>query len=70
MTEYEMPLELTVGRDYRSGSQYEYCLYEGEELVARRGFFPSYASAKRAGVAAARAVYAERGRVAPELPLE
>jgi hypothetical protein len=46
-------LSMSVGRDYRSGSAYEYVIYRSEEVVARQGFFRGYAQAKRAGLKAA-----------------
>jgi hypothetical protein len=43
-------LSMTVGRDYRTSSKYEFVIYRGEKLVARDGYFPTYAAAKRAGM--------------------
>jgi hypothetical protein len=63
-----MALSMTVGRDYRTNSKYEYVIFEGEQVVARDGFM-SYAQAKRAGYKKATEIYAERDRVAPELAL-
>jgi hypothetical protein len=45
---------MTVGRDYRSGSAYEYVIYQDEQIVAREGFFRGYSQAKRAGLMAAK----------------
>jgi hypothetical protein len=41
-----MNLSMTVGRDYRTSSRYEYVIYEGEEAVAREGFFSSSTQAR------------------------
>ena len=53
-------LSMSVGRDYRSGSAYEYVIYGGkrnadgdQEIVAREGYFSTYSAAKRAGLKAA-----------------
>jgi hypothetical protein len=46
-------LSMSVGRDYRSGSAYEYVIYQDEQVVARQGFYPSYSKAKREGLKAA-----------------
>lgn len=54
-----MTLSMSIGRDYRSGSQYEYVIYCAEHVVAREGFFPSYSQAKRAGLKAAQALLAK-----------
>jgi hypothetical protein len=62
-------LSMTVGRDYRTNSKYEYVIFENEEVVAREGFYTTSTQAKRAGQKAAEAIYAERDRIAPELPL-
>ena len=48
-----MSLSMSVGRDYRTNSAYEYVIYEDEKVVARQGFYPNYAKAKRAGLKAA-----------------
>jgi hypothetical protein len=47
-------LSLVVCRDYRTSSKYEYVISFGEEIVAREGFFATYAQAKRAGLRAGR----------------
>jgi hypothetical protein len=60
---------MVIGRDYRTGSKYEFVIYENEEIVTREGFFPSSTQAKRAGQKAAAEIYAERDRIAPKLPL-
>jgi hypothetical protein len=61
-------LSMTVCRDYRTSTKFEYVIYEDEQIVARAGFM-SYAAAKRAGQKAATEIYAERDRVEPELDL-
>ena len=63
-----MALSMTVGRDYRTNSKYEYVIFEGEQVVARDGFM-SYAQAKRAGQKKGAEIYAERDHVEPELAL-
>lgn len=52
-----MDLSMSVGRDYRSNSNYEYVIYGGkrnadgdQQIVARKGFFATYSAAKRAGL--------------------
>jgi hypothetical protein len=64
-----MALSMSVGRDYRTNSQYEYVIFENEQVVTREGFFKTSTAAKRAGYKAAEAIYAERDLIAPELPL-
>lgn len=44
---------LSIGRDYRTGSKYEYVIYRGEEIIARAGCFATPAQARRAGLKAA-----------------
>lgn len=61
-------LSMSVGRDNRMSGKYEYVIFEDEEIVARKGFFTSSTQAKRAGQKAAQEIYAERDRIAPELP--
>lgn len=46
-------LTMSVGRDYNSNSKYEYVIYSGENVVARKGFFTTSTQAKRAGLRAA-----------------
>ena len=48
-------LSMSVGRDYRSGSAYEYVIYAEHKPIARKGFYGTYAKAKRAGIKAAEA---------------
>ena len=43
-------LSLTVGRDYRSNTEYEYVIFRGEAVLARQGFYETYAKAKRKGM--------------------
>ncbi len=64
-----MTLSMTVGRDYRTNSKYEYVIFEGEEVVARLGFFTYSTAAKRAGQKKAAEIYAERDLIEPELAL-
>lgn len=47
---------ISVGRDYRTGSKYEYVIFRNEEVVRREGFFSTSTQAKRAGLKAARAL--------------
>ena len=54
-------LSMSVGRDYRSNSAYEYVIYKDEKIVARQGFFSSYAKAKRAGLKAAEQLESAEG---------
>ena len=52
-TDTTQPLTLSAGRDYRFGaltSDHEFCLYRGDDIVARRGGFKSAAAARRAGI--------------------
>ena len=51
-----MALSMSVGRDYRTSSRYEYVIFEDEEVIAREGFFRSSAQAKRAGAKAAQRI--------------
>jgi hypothetical protein len=53
-----MALSMSVGRDYRTNSRYEYVIYENEQIVAREGFFRGYGAAKRAGLKAAEKIAA------------
>lgn len=46
-------LTMSVGRDYRTNSKYEYVIYKDEEIVAREGYFTTSTQAKRAGLKAA-----------------
>jgi hypothetical protein len=67
--EIDMSLSMTVGRDYRTNSKYEYVIFEGEKVVARLGFFTYSSQAKRAGQKKAAEIYAERDAVEPQLAL-
>lgn len=53
------PITMSVGRDYRTGSKYEYLLYRGEDIIAREGFFATPAKARREGLKAAKPFLAE-----------
>jgi hypothetical protein len=55
-----MTLSMSVGRDYRTNSRYEYVIFEDEEVVTREGYFTSSTQAKRAGYKAAEKIAAER----------
>jgi hypothetical protein len=48
-----MQITLSVGRDYRTGSKYEYVVFKGEDVLVRAGFFASAAKARREGIKAA-----------------
>jgi hypothetical protein len=52
----EAPIMMTVCRDYRTSTRYEFILYRGEAIVAREGFFATYAKAKRAALKAAQSI--------------
>jgi hypothetical protein len=60
---------MSVGRDRILHTTHEYVIYEDEKVIARQNLFATYAQAKRAGIAKAQEIYAERDRVEPELPL-
>jgi hypothetical protein len=47
-------ITLSVGRDYRSTTKYEYVVFKGEEVLVRAGFFASAAKARREGIKAAK----------------
>ena len=52
-------ITMSVGRDYSVGalaSWYEFIVYRGEDIAARRGGFTSYGAAKRAGLKAAQSL--------------
>lgn len=50
-------LSVSCGRDYRlHGRFYEYCVFCGDDLIARKGLFKSKAAARKAGVAAAETI--------------
>lgn len=48
-------LSISVGRDYASGlhGRFEYAIFDGESLIARKGLFKSSAQAKREAIRAA-----------------
>lgn len=54
-------LYLSVGRDYRVHGKYEFVVYRGEDIVARKGMFTSSSQAKRAGLKAAQAFQSAEG---------
>lgn len=41
---------LSVGRDYRLPSGYEYVLFRGEDVIARAGGFRTASKARREGI--------------------
>ena len=51
-----MSYTMSVGRDYRTSSKYEYVIFKDEEVVKREGFFQTSTQAKRAGIKAAQAL--------------
>jgi len=61
-----MPYTMSVGRDYRTNSQYEYVIFDDGEVAKREGFFRTSTQAKRAGLKAARELIA----AAPQQELE
>ncbi len=60
-------LSMSVGRDYRTNSAYEYVIFQNEEIVKREGFFRSSTQAKRAGLKAAQEIIANDPQ--QELPI-
>ncbi len=46
-------ITMSVGRDYRMTTRYEFVIYEGDMVIHREGAFASAASARRAGIKAA-----------------
>lgn len=46
-------ITMSAGRDYTTYNKYEYCVFDDEKLVLRKGGFSSNTAAKRAGVKAA-----------------
>ena len=64
-----MGYTMSVGRDYRTNSQYEYVIFSDDEKVAaREGFFRTSTQAKRAGLKAAQALIAADEAAEPSLP--
>lgn len=53
----EATITLSVGRDYAAGysNSYEFVLFRGEAVIARKGGFKSAAAARRNGIKAAAA---------------
>jgi len=51
-------MAISVGRDYAAGysSSYEYVIFDGDSVVARKGGFKSAATARRNGIKAALAI--------------
>ena len=54
-------ITMSVGRDYRSSSRYEYVIFAGENVVQREGFFSISTQAKRAGLKAAESLQNKEG---------
>lgn len=52
-------VSISAGRDYNTYNRYEFCVFDNEKVVARKGGFSSNAAAKRAGVKAAEAYIAK-----------
>ena len=46
-------ITMAAGRDYNTYNKYEFVVYDGENIVARKGGFSSSAAAKKAGIKAA-----------------
>lgn len=46
-------ISVSAGRDYNTYNRYEFCVFDDEKVVARKGGFSSNASAKKAGIKAA-----------------
>lgn len=53
-------MNLSVGRDYAAGysNSYEYVIFDGESVIARKGGFRNAAAARRAGIKAAQEIVA------------
>jgi hypothetical protein len=60
---------MTVGRDYRTSSKYEFVIFRDEEVAERKGFFTTSTQAKRAGLKVAQALIAAEEERCPSLPL-
>lgn len=45
-------ITMSAARDYTTYNKYEFCVFDDEKLVIRKGGFSSNAAAKRAGVKA------------------
>lgn len=46
-------IKISAGRDYNTYNRYEFCVFDDEEIVARKGGFSNNAAAKKAGIKAA-----------------
>ena len=46
-------ITMSVGRDYRTTTKYEFVIFQGEMVIHREGYFSSSTAAKRAGIKAA-----------------
>lgn len=46
-------ITMSVGRDYRTTTKYEFVVFQGELVIHREGYFSSSSAAKRAGLKAA-----------------
>jgi hypothetical protein len=46
-------ISISAGRDYNTYDRYEFCVFDGEKVVIRKGGFSSNGAAKRAGIKAA-----------------
>jgi hypothetical protein len=54
LPEMKKPHTMSVGRDYKTSSRYEYVIFaEDETVVTRKGGFHSSGAARRAGLLAA-----------------
>jgi hypothetical protein len=46
-------ISISAGRDYNTYNKYEFVVFDGEEVITRKGGFSSNAAAKKAGLKAA-----------------
>jgi hypothetical protein len=46
-------ITVSAGRDYNTYNRYEFCVFDDEKVVLRKGGFSSNAAAKKAGIKAA-----------------
>lgn len=53
-------LTMSVGRDYRTSSRYEFGIFRGDNVVTRQGFFTSAAKARREGLKVAASIMEEK----------
>jgi hypothetical protein len=51
-------VSISAGRDYSTYNKYEFVVFDGENIVARKGGFASNSAAKKAGIKAAEAYLA------------